>query len=752
MTRRALPLAILFGGVLLSAASAAPRAINVPPFSLVAAHYRDLDGDLDPFPDSGETGRLVLTIRNGDTAFTGATLVLTSSDPGVDCISESRVAIGTLAPGQIVEVGSLDPAAPGLTLKVAASLTSASGAAPARIDLCARLKTDQSPKVTVPLCFFLPADLDLPAGAVTNWIAGPDGVPGTSDDGTLLENFDVDRDGDGRFTVNDTFRMIDAGTGQIGHGDLQRAAAQPGGSIFSGVLCAGYSYFAEQDCHLDPDFPMDWHLHCPPGAANCLNAESGPCNDGLPGAACTYATPPDGRKASSPPNSLHMGVHFAGRDSLWDTTRFRSVQAYRSGPINLTPLPRPGDLTFSMMQIADLMDDVSDGSHAHSPCVDCGDVQVQVDRSADPAIDDWGPWDKLAPFQNVYDHVPAAWSHFGDGYCVTTPSDTGAAPPAPNGSHQTLCYPQGAWSSCGSVRGTTLVPASSCEGPGVVDPSGSGVWVETRFDLSPFLGQRIRIRWVGETWAFDSFLASYNNAGTSWAGGDQDDGWWVDDVRVTGVLTTQTTPVPDARPAAGGTCPALCADIDGDGSGFPGSAACPAGPAPDCDDLRSDFHPGAPELCDGLDNDCDGTLPPAEISADGDPVSPCRGDCDDADPTVYFGAFERNDGKDNNCPGDRGYGIVDEISSPISMNSDTARIFWGGQAGATAYQLVRSTRADFVSGCASFSIPPGTNNYTEPTLPPVGMVLHYLVRSTAPHVGSWGYNSARVERAVPCVP
>jgi hypothetical protein len=60
--------------------------------------------------------------------------------------------------------------------------------------------------------------------------------------------------------------------------------------------------------------------------------------------------------------------------------------------------------------------------------------------------------------------------------------------------------------------------------------------------------------------------------------------------------------------------------------------------------------------------------------------------------------------------------------------------------------------SDFVSGCASFSIPPGTNNYTEPTLPQVGMVLYYLVRSTAPHVGSWGYNSARVERAVSCVP
>ena len=39
------------------------------------------------------------------------------------------------------------------------------------------------------------------------------------------------------------------------------------------------------------------------------------------------------------------------------------------------------------------------------------------------------------------------------------------------------------------------------------------------------------------------------------------------------------------------------ADLDGDGS--------PAGE--DCDDERADVFPGAEELCDGVDNDCDGT-------------------------------------------------------------------------------------------------------------------------------------------------
>ncbi len=102
------------------------------------------------------------------------------------------------------------------------------------------------------------------------------------------------------------------------------------------------------------------------------------------------------------------------------------------------------------------------------------------------------------------------------------------------------------------------------------------------------------------------------------------------DFGVTGALYVRVTPV----------------DEDGDG----------ALSDVDCDDLDSSVYPGAPELCDGKDNDCDPTTSAVggEADADLDGSLSCA-DCDDANPGVNPSAYELpGNAIDENCDGSLG--------------------------------------------------------------------------------------------------
>lgn len=118
---------------------------------------------------------------------------------------------------------------------------------------------------------------------------------------------------------------------------------------------------------------------------------------------------------------------------------------------------------------------------------------------------------------------------------------------------------------------------------------------------------------------------------------------------------------------------------DEDGDGYGGSVEvlrCDGLASTDCDDGAAAVHPDATESCDGVDNDCDGTVDVdaadavtwyADADADGftdgdvgqescsTPAGFAEGtedDCDDTDPEVYPGAGDPpGDGIDQNCNG-----------------------------------------------------------------------------------------------------
>jgi hypothetical protein len=124
---------------------------------------------------------------------------------------------------------------------------------------------------------------------------------------------------------------------------------------------------------------------------------------------------------------------------------------------------------------------------------------------------------------------------------------------------------------------------------------------------------------------------------------------------------------------------------DNDGDGYTGKK--------DCDDNDAGIHPGADEICDGIDNNCNGSVDEGLIlewfaDADGDMygdldtiVSACNqpdgyvpnsDDCDDGNDIVHPLAIENDceDPTDYNCDGSVQYDDADEDGFPACNDCD----------------------------------------------------------------------------------
>ena len=191
-------------------------------------------------------------------------------------------------------------------------------------------------------------------------------------------------------------------------------------------------------------------------------------------------------------------------------------------------------------------------------------------------------------------------------------------------------------------------------------------------------------------------------------------------------------------------CIELFEDVDKDGIGNANSTAClckaegnfTAGVGGDCNDFNPSIGTGKPEICNGLDDDCDGEVDTEGSigctflfkDADGDGYgvatdakclcgssgnykSPIAGDCDDENPDAFPANQEKCNGFDDNCNG-----VEDEAGAiwctPYLKDSD------GDGFGVTSLTMCLCAPNDIFK-----SLSPGDCDDEEPATHPGGLEI-----------------------------
>jgi len=543
-----------------SGSNAAPEALVRSGLVLVsAAELADVNGDRDGFADTNETVELLLAISNKSLQdLTGVVVHVATTDPKIDCIENSAIAVGNLGAASEVflaqpfrmHVSSLaDRGGPAVTCTnpggTCSNFVQRPGGCGADADcrltpldeyavtLQVVISSDQFPVQGRPQSVTLDLDLDAmqPAGPIT----------------TFADGFES---GFGNFSP----QSLDTGQATNALSDGKRCQYNdpdnPDSYSFGDPMC--YLGFAS-GANLN-----DWHLHA--------------------------TSSPDGGRAFLGTRSAHFGTHPGGVDTM----SMSQMDLLRSRVLNLAArICRDDPATDKRACSADA-DCLASGG---GPCVgarpeltfkqqtamivEAGPSRHPADKAVVQAqITGATAWTKLFPYRNVYDEQPWAYSN-----CSFDPVDDGNSedlffvpydPSFPAGPSST-CYPEFVFNHLGSTEGPFGAGnvANASDGPGLQGSLGPGTWVESRFDLSRYRGRSIRLRFLISTLK-DADTPTYE-ALFMWNPEASDDGWYIDDVQVSQTLGA-ATPTVTSDIADNSALPA-----DGDGDGAPDLCDCAPG-------------------------------------------------------------------------------------------------------------------------------------------------------------------------------
>ncbi len=426
---------------------------------VVGAEILSDNGDGDVFPDTEEIVDMqVSLINNCGIDLSNCTARLFSNSQEVDCILDASIDVGTLLDtGAIVNV-------PDLFVWKMANLNRADIDQTFQAKFNMTMSCDQIDSLSAVQSFSIPLDLDLNDLGQT-----PTAWTESFESSTLgkffPENLDANLPG-----ANNTEGLINGQGYRCQYSDPDWVNSNPFGNPIS------------EDCYPGNNGGAS-------GAADAIKIHWQV--DGIDTGS------PDGGRSVDGLYSAYYGIYLTDPAGQFTSPTSTIESIATSSPINLgTAFP---ELTF--WQQASLMD----GRAINMPeprNADGSVVQGKLVNTADEEITDWF---NLVPFQNSYD-TQAYDNYFN---CFFDPIDDGTTEddffdpedPSRRLGPSSTCFP-GFQFSCLGETALPFAVDNVCNAP--TQPAadshdaalGAGTWVETKINLAPFRGQRMKLRYL----------------------------------------------------------------------------------------------------------------------------------------------------------------------------------------------------------------------------------------------------------------